>query len=170
MLYKLYIQVFRNLNRPSWFTLKRQASSKDHLTFLKETRSKFERPDGLRRKTAREKVGIGGYLLVSIPLTTFGLGVWQVQRKQWKEDLIKSLEKNLSRPAVPIPEHLIELDHMEYHTVSASGYFLHDRELFLGPRSLISQGGSDNGGGLFSVQQENMGYLVITPFKLENRE
>lgn len=59
---------------------------------------------------------------------------------------------------------------MEYHTVSVNGYFLHDREMFMGPRSLITAGQLDQGGGLITQQQDTVGYHVITPFKLDNRE
>lgn len=61
------------------------------------------------------------------------------------------------------------LDSMEYQTVSVTGHFLHDKEMFLGPRGLIKPDGGDGGGGLMS-QKNTSGYLIITPFKLEDRE
>lgn len=54
--------------------------------------------------------------------------------------------------------------------MSVKGHFLHDRELYLGPRGLIKPDGSESGGGLMSQQNSSSGYLVITPFKLEDRE
>lgn len=59
---------------------------------------------------------------------------------------------------------------MEYQTVIAKGHFLHDRELIMGPRSLITDGNIEEGGGLITQQQESIGYHIITPFKLEGRE
>lgn len=59
---------------------------------------------------------------------------------------------------------------MEYRAVSIKGQFLHDRELFLGPRSLLHQGDVTSQGGLMSSQTSSIGYLVITPFKIEGRE
>lgn len=59
---------------------------------------------------------------------------------------------------------------MEYQTVIVKGYFLHDREVLMGPRSLITDGNIGEGGGLITQQQESVGYHVITPLKLEDRE
>jgi hypothetical protein len=39
-----------------------------------------------------------------IPITTFGLGCWQIKRKMWKESLIKELELQLRKPPVDLPE------------------------------------------------------------------
>ena len=70
---------------------------------------------------------------------------------------------------------LEDLRDMEYRKVILKGKFLHDKELYIGPRSLISDGSgasSDSGpkasgilsSGLMSSSQS--GYFVITPFKL----
>ena len=39
----------------------------------------------------------------AIPVTTFGLGVWQTKRKAWKEALITELEHKTRRPPIDIP-------------------------------------------------------------------
>lgn len=106
----------------------------------------------------------------AVPITTFGLGLWQVQRKSWKEDLIKQMESKLHLAPQPLPEDLDHLPSMEYQTVLVSGHFLHDKELYLGLRGLIKPDGGETSGGLMSQQNASSGYLVITPFKLENRE
>lgn len=59
---------------------------------------------------------------------------------------------------------------MEYQTVKVRGQFIHSKELYLGPRGLISQEGETRGGGVFTQKNTTNGYLVITPFKLEGRE
>lgn len=41
-------------------------------------------------------------LLLAVPITTFGLGTWQIFRLQWKLGLIKDLEKRTSAAAVPL--------------------------------------------------------------------
>lgn len=110
-----------------------------------------------------------GYMLLALPATAFGLGCWQVYRKQWKEDLIRTLETKMHMEAVPLPDDLSELDKMEYQKVTVRGQFLHDKELHLGPRSLLQDGDSKTAGGLFSQKESSIGYLVITPFKLEGR-
>lgn len=59
---------------------------------------------------------------------------------------------------------------MEYQAVKIRGTFLHDRELVMGPRSLIQKNSDDHKGGLITRQDSSIGYLVVTPFKLEGRE
>lgn len=59
---------------------------------------------------------------------------------------------------------------MEYNPVKVRGKFVHDKELLLGPRSIISKNVQAGQGGLITQQNSSTGYLVITPFKLENRE
>lgn len=65
---------------------------------------------------------------------------------------------------------LEDVSRMEYQTVRVKGQFLHDKELYLGPRGLIRQNEGESAGGLFSQQNQTNGYLVITPFKLSGRE
>lgn len=63
-----------------------------------------------------------------------------------------------------------ELLNLEYRRVKVVGEFDHSRELYLGPRSCLINGGSNNGSGLFSSSgSTKSGYYVITPFKLSNR-
>ncbi|XP_053672973.1 SURF1-like protein isoform X2 [Anopheles nili] len=111
-----------------------------------------------------------GWGLLIIPATTFGLGCWQVYRKQWKEQLISDLERKIHLAPVPIPDDLSELNGMEYETVTVRGQFLHDQEIHLGPRACIQHGDSHTTGGLFSQKEASIGFLVITPFKLEGRD
>lgn len=92
-----------------------------------------------------------------------------MKRKIWKENLIKEMESKLNMDPLDLPENLDELQNMEYQTVKVRGQFLHDREIYLGPRSLITPQDDQKGGGVFSTAS-NSGYYVITPFKLENRE
>lgn len=58
---------------------------------------------------------------------------------------------------------------MEYEPVKVSGHFLHDKELYLGPRTLIETEENRRKGGVLTVAPKS-GYLVITPFKLQNRK
>lgn len=128
-------------------------------------------PPPLRpRNDANQPITAFGWMLLAIPATTFGLGCWQVYRKQWKEDLIRTLETRMRMSPLPIPDDLSELEQMEYQKVTVRGEFLHDQELHLGPRALIQDGDSKTTGGLFSQKESSIGYLVITPFKLEGRD
>jgi len=38
-----------------------------------------------------------------IPVLTFALGTWQVQRLKWKVDLIDQLSEKLQRDPIPLP-------------------------------------------------------------------
>lgn len=58
---------------------------------------------------------------------------------------------------------------MEYLTVKVTGHFLHDKELYLGPRTLIETEENKRKGGILTIAPKS-GYLVITPFKLNGRE
>ena len=58
------------------------------------------------------------------------------------------------------------------------GKFDHSKEIYVGPRSLNEEKETvvtktklpDNTGGIISVKNKNVGYHVITPFKLENSD
>lgn len=65
---------------------------------------------------------------------------------------------------------LSDLNDMEYRQVKVRGRFLHDKELYMGPRSFIDEASSMAKGSVFSTQNPGSGFLVITPFKLDDRE
>ncbi|RZC37250.1 surfeit locus protein 1, partial [Asbolus verrucosus] len=110
-------------------------------------------------------------LLQVVPASTFALGTWQVQRKKWKEDLIAKLREVTKSDPVALPEDLNELEKMEYRPVHVRGEFLHDQELYMGPRTLIIRGDAATKSQLMSSNaKQNQGYLVITPFKLADRK
>ncbi|BFZ20377.1 hypothetical protein BsWGS_23416 [Bradybaena similaris] len=106
-----------------------------------------------------------GYPLLIIPITAFGLGTWQVRRREWKLGLIKELEDKMSQPPQPLPENLEDVKKMEYQRVVIRGTFDHARELFIGPRTCI------RAKDLSSGQTQNQpGLHVVTPFKLADRD
>ena len=113
----------------------------------------------------------GGILLLSIPITTFGLGVWQVRRREWKLMMIKQLEEKTKSKPVPLPDSLEEIEALEYHNVRVRGTFDHTRELRIGPRRNICLLDKNNkqGGGIIS-SSSSTGYHVVTPFKLADRD
>ncbi|KAH8371492.1 hypothetical protein KR093_007706 [Drosophila rubida] len=121
-------------------------------------------------KKDKDKITALGWFLLLIPVTTFGLGCWQVKRKIWKEQLIKDLHKQLHTAPVELPEDLRQLDAMEYQLVTLRGNFLHDKEMQMGPRSLIRPDGVETQGGLFSQRDTGNGYLIVTPFKVADRD
>lgn len=69
--------------------------------------------------------------LLLFPLFT-GLGVWQVERRAWKLDLIARVDARVAARPVPVPPAsawpTIDPRAEEYRRVSATGTFLHDSE------------------------------------------
>lgn len=60
---------------------------------------------------------------------------------------------------------------LEYRPVFVKGYFLHDKELYIGPRSLLLKGDASTQSTLVTGKgNTSHGYLVITPFKLADRK
>jgi surfeit locus 1 family protein len=84
-------------------------------------------------------------------LLMLGLGVWQVERLQWKTALIAERTERVGGGPIALPGPDASLADAEYHRVVVAGAFRHDREILLGARSF-------NG---------NPGYHVITPFQLD---
>ena len=77
--------------------------------------------------------------LISLPIFVFalGLGVWQMERREWKRDILDRIAQNQAAAPMPFDE-LLKGDPLrrEYGRVSLSGTFLHDREFHLAARSL----------------------------------
>jgi surfeit locus 1 family protein len=90
--------------------------------------------------------------LFSVPvfLVMVGLCIWQVQRLHWKEGLIADRESRVAAEAIALPAVGVDPAGLEYRRVRLEGSFLHDKELYLGARSM-------NG---------NPGYQILTPFAL----
>jgi surfeit locus 1 family protein len=90
--------------------------------------------------------------LFSVPvfLVMVGLCIWQVQRLHWKEGLIAERESRVAAEAIALPAVGVDPAGLEYRRVRLEGSFLHDKELYLGARSM-------NG---------NPGYQILTPFAL----
>lgn len=85
-----------------------------------------------------------------IPVFTFALGYWQVQRLEWKLNLIDELEDKLSREPLRLPKNinLDVLSEFDFRLVRVRGHFDHSKTMFLGPR----------------VRDGVMGYHIVTPF------
>ena len=83
-----------------------------------------------------------------------GLGIWQLERLQWKEALIAERAARASAEPIALPaagaalppDDLAELD---YRRAIATGEFLHDRELYLAARTRAGA----------------VGYQVVTPLR-----
>jgi surfeit locus 1 family protein len=79
-----------------------------------------------------------------------GLGAWQLQRLQWKEGLIAERTERIGAPPIALPGPKGDVSDLEYNRVQVTGEFQHEKEMFLGARSM-------NG---------NAGYHLVTPLRL----
>ena len=92
--------------------------------------------------------------IVAFPTLLFlvGLGSWQLQRLQWKNDLITSFESRAAAEVIAVPAADAGLDDVEFRRLSLDGVFQHDKEVFLTGRTY----------------EGNAGFHVVTPFKLDD--
>ncbi len=75
------------------------------------------------------------------------LGAWQLQRMQWKSELIAAIEANIALPASSLPGGAIDIEAWRYRKVKITGRFHHDKEIHL-----------------YAVSDKGKpGYQIITP-------
>jgi len=93
--------------------------------------------------------------LISLPIFVFalGLGVWQMERREWKRDLLDRIAVNQAAAPVSLDE-LVKGDPLrrEYGRVIVSGAFQHDREFPLGARS----------------RKNEVGLQIVTPLRTDD--
>jgi len=77
------------------------------------------------------------------------LGVWQVQRLQWKTALLAEIDRHMAEKPVPMPEMLGPQADWEYRRVSLAGSFDYAHEFLIQPRTLDGK----------------PGYHMVVPFK-----
>lgn len=85
------------------------------------------------------------------------LGNWQVERLDWKLDLIEKMEQRFGLPAVLLPPQVDDTDDWVYRHSSVRGRFLHMREM---PLYSIGPNGKP-GYDLFTPLQARDGRYVI---------
>ncbi|XP_031173478.1 surfeit locus protein 1 [Sander lucioperca] len=103
------------------------------------------------------------WFLLLIPATTFGLGTWQVKRRQWKLQLISELKRLTTAEPIPLPIDPHELNSLEYRRVKVRGQYDHSQELYILPRSPVDPEKEAREAGRLSSSGET-GANVITPF------
>lgn len=117
-----------------------------------------ERPNGRSSPPAARSMGrlaaFGLLALAGVVLLT-SLGVWQVERRAWKLDLIARVNSRIHADAVPAPGPAhwpgVTASRDEYRRVTVTGRFLNDRETLV-------QAVTDLGGG----------FWVLTPLRTAN--
>jgi len=93
--------------------------------------------------------------LISLPgiALAVGLGVWQLQRLEWKDALIEAVSTRVTAPAIPLDEALaLPREEAEWRNIALDGQFRHDSETYL---FAVAAGGEP-------------GLHVITPFELSH--
>lgn len=105
----------------------------------------------------RSRVGARHYVLMAASLAVFAallaLGTWQVQRLQWKEALLATIDARVHsapRPLAEIEALLASQEEIEYRPVRVEGTFVHEAERHF-----------------FATHRGASGYYVYTPLRLE---
>src|SRR5918995_6046356 len=74
--------------------------------------------------------------LISLPIfvVSLGLGVWQMERRAWKQDILHRIEVNQAAAPITVDE-LLRGDPLrqEYGRVKVAGTVLNDKEVYLPP-------------------------------------
>ncbi len=68
---------------------------------------------------------------IAVVLVCGGLGLWQLQRLEWKRGLIAQREAAVAAAPVAPPQTLRDARALETHRVVAEGVFRHDKEILL---------------------------------------
>ena len=86
-----------------------------------------------------------------IPIISFALGTWQIQRLDWKTKLIAKYEDRLVKPPLPLPPQIDPdaISEFDYRRVYTTGRFRHDQEMLVGPR----------------MREGEDGFIVVTPLE-----
>jgi surfeit locus 1 family protein len=92
--------------------------------------------------------GVFAGALICLAIGFSALGVWQLERRAWKLDLIEHVEARLRLAPAPIEADFDARPEDAYRRVRAQGVFLHDRETLV--QALTERGG---------------GWWVITPLQ-----
>ena len=93
--------------------------------------------------------------LISLPILvlSLSLGIWQMERREWKLDILDRLTANQAAAPLTLDE-LLRGDPLrhEYGRVKVAGTFMHDKEFHLAARSL----------------KNKVGMQVVTPLKTDD--
>jgi surfeit locus 1 family protein len=100
-----------------------------------------------------------GPTLFTIPVVAVlvALGVWQLQRLEWKSRLIAERATAVAAAPVPPPQTLAEARALEFHRVTVEGVFLHDKEILL--NAIAAKG--DAGFDVLTPLREAAGRIVF---------
>ncbi|KAK3088361.1 hypothetical protein FSP39_018165 [Pinctada imbricata] len=106
-----------------------------------------------------------GIFALSLPITCFGLGCWQYQRRKWKLGLLDKIEERAHLPPIDLPHSVEELqsDAMEFCPVRLTGEFIHKMEIQVGFRP-------SHHPELNPSQANKLGVYILTPFRVKDSD
>lgn len=100
------------------------------------------------------------FVVLAAEAVLVSLGVWQLRRLAWKQNIIAQIEARASAPAVSLPEFAqwpnLRPEDYEYRHVLLRGSFENDKAAFVFRPS----------GGATGVREP--GYLIMTPLRLDS--
>lgn len=124
-------------------------------------------------KRIMSSLAAGKVFFYTVSVFTTGLGIWQVQRFNWKTQRIEESIARSADPAVPVISSNGEnfdqksiaksCEHLQRKRVSISGKYIEGHDVLLGPRSAPLTNGRQAAQGM-SVNPQ--GYFVYSPFQL----
>jgi len=104
--------------------------------------------------------GVGFLLAVLAALALLiGLGVWQLHRLEWKEDLLAAIERRVAQPPVSLDEALVlwrTSGDVDYLPVRLNGIYRHDHE-----QHFLATLNGHSGWHVYTPMQLANGRLVI---------
>ena len=92
------------------------------------------------------------FFTLPVLLILLALGTWQVQRLDWKNDLIASFEKRSSASPIELPTADLVAADLEFRRLRLVGSFDHSKEIFMTGRTY----------------EGNAGFHIVTPFTLSD--
>lgn len=89
------------------------------------------------------------------------LGKWQLDRKSWKEDLIRHRSSVLAAEPVQLSDEVFDRpDEFAYHKFNLHGSILHTNRILVGPRMAPKNAARSSA--------ESWGFLAVSPMALDN--
>ena len=87
----------------------------------------------MTRTWSRRRIGFAAFMATVVVLVA-GLGVWQLDRRAWKDDLIARIESRINDPPVPLPATIDDPEAWDYRPVTVEGYASCMETLQVSPR------------------------------------
>lgn len=91
----------------------------------------------------------GSFLVFACVGVLVALGTWQVERMEWKRALLDHIQTHLSATPRLVPREFKNMKDYDFVRTVIRGYYMHDKEIVLGPR----------------VFEGKMGYHIFTPLR-----